>query len=83
MGRRMSYFDGMSVDDLQSYYSDFHKDYFGYRPRSSTPEQWVDRDWLIEQINGIHNAMDEMKKTYNGRELLRAEGWHLEEKDFI
>jgi pyridoxine/pyridoxamine 5'-phosphate oxidase len=79
----MSYFDGMSVDDLQSYYSDFHKDYFGYRPRSSTPEQWVNRDWLIEQINGIHNAMDEMKKTYGGREQLRAEGWHLDEKDFV
>ena len=79
----MSHFDGMSVDDLQSYYSDFHKDYFGYRPRSSTPEQWCDRDWLIENIEAIHNAMDEMKKTYSGRELLRAEGWHIDEKDFV
>jgi len=79
----MSDFNDMTVDDLQSYYSDFHKDYFGYRPRSSTPEQWRDRDWLIEQISAIHNAMDEMKKTYSGRELLRAEGWQIDEKDFV
>jgi pyridoxine/pyridoxamine 5'-phosphate oxidase len=79
----MSYFDDMGIDDLQSYYSDFHKDYFGFRPRSSTPEQWVSRDWLIEQISAIHNAMDEMKKTYGGREQLRAEGWQIHEEDYL
>ena len=79
----MSELNEMTVDDLQSYYSDFHKDYFGYRPRSSTPEQWVNRDWLIEQINAIHNAMDEMKKTYGGREQLRAEGWQIDEEDYL
>ena len=79
----MSYFDDMGIDDLQSYYSDFHKDYFGFRPRSSTPEQWVNRDWLIEQISAIHNAMDEMKKTYGGREQLRAEGWQIDEEDYL
>jgi hypothetical protein len=79
----MSDFDDMNVDELQSYFSDFHKDFHGFRPRFATPEQWQSRDWLIEQINGIHNAMDEMKKTYAGREQLRAEGWQIDEEDFI
>jgi hypothetical protein len=79
----MSDFDDMNVEELQSYFSDFHKDFHGFRPRFATPEQWQSRDWLIEQINGIHNAMDEMKKTYAGREQLRAEGWQIDEEDFI
>ena len=79
----MSDFNDMTVDDLQSYFSDFHKDYYGFRPRFATPEQWVNRDWLLEQINGIHDAFDAMKKTESGRELLRAEGWHIDEKDFV
>jgi hypothetical protein len=78
----MSHFDDLTVDELQSYFSDFHKDYYGFRPRFATPEQWVNRDWLIERIDGIHDAMDEMKKTPEGREQLRAEGWVIDEKEF-
>jgi hypothetical protein len=33
-------FADLTVDDLQSYYSDFHKDFYGWRPRGATPEQW-------------------------------------------
>jgi hypothetical protein len=79
----MSHFDGMSVDELQSYFSDFHKDYYGFRPRFATPEQWRSRDWLIESINGIHDAFDAMKKTPKGREQLRAEGWVIDESEFV
>jgi hypothetical protein len=78
-----NHFDGMSVDELQSYFSDFHKDYYGFRPRFATPEQWRSRDWLIESINGIHDAMDELKKTPEGRAQLRAEGWVIEEKEIV
>jgi hypothetical protein len=78
-----NHFDGMDVDELQSYYSDFHKDYYGFRPRSATPEQWRSRDWLIESINGIHDAFDAMKKTAEGREQLRAEGWRIDESEFV
>jgi hypothetical protein len=76
-------FKDMSVDELQSYFSDFHKDFHGFRPRFATPEQWRSRDWLIESINGIHDAFDAMKKTASGREQLRAEGWQIDEEDFI
>lgn len=78
-----NHFDGMDVDELQSYFSDFHKDYYGWRPRFATPEQWRSRDWLVEQIETIHHVMDERKKTPKGRELLRTEGWQINESEFI
>ena len=78
-----NHLDDFTVDELQSYFSDFHKDYYGYRPRFATHEQWNDRDWLIECINGIHDAMDELKKTPEGREQLRAEGWQIDESEFL
>ena len=75
-------FADLTVDDLQSYYSDFHKDFYGWRPRGATPEQWQDRGFLVDQINGIHAALDAMKKTFSGREQLRAEGWVVDEAEF-
>jgi hypothetical protein len=72
----------LSVEELQGYYSDFHKDYYGFRPRGfGTPEQWNDREWLIAQIEQIHNAIDSMKATFEGREELREQGWVVEETD--
>ena len=73
-------FADLSVDDLQSYYSDFHKDFHGWRPRGATPEQWRDRAYLVAQINGIHDALDAMKKTESGRAELRAAGWVIEDE---
>ena len=71
-----------NVEELQGYFSDFHKDYYGMRPRFATPEQWRDRSWLETQINSIHDAMDAMKKTASGREQLRSEGWVVNEEDY-
>ena len=78
-----NHLDKFTVEELQSYFSDFHKDYYGFRPRFATLEQWTNREWLVEHIDGIHNAMDEMKKTPEGREQLRAEGWVIDEKEFV
>jgi hypothetical protein len=79
----MSNFDDLTVEELQSYFSDFHKDYYGFRPRGIyTPAEWQNRDVLVKAINGIHDAMDEMKKTPEGREQLRSEGWQIDEKEF-
>jgi len=77
----MNTFDNMSLDELQSYFSDFHKDFYGFRPRFATHEQWVNRDWLIERIEVIHGVMDKMKETPEGRASLRAEGWVIDEKE--
>ena len=79
----MSHFDGMDVEELQSYFSDFHKDYYGFRPRFATTEQWRSREWLIESINGIHDDFDARKATPEGRESLRAEGWRIDESEFV
>jgi len=71
-----------NVEELQGYFSDFHKDYYGFRPRFATPEQWRDRSWLEEQITAIHDAIDTMKETSEGRAELRRQGWSVEESDF-
>jgi predicted deacylase len=71
-----------TVEELQSYLSDFHKDFFGFRPRYATPEQWRDREYLEASINAIHNTMDKMKLTFSGREELRANGWVVNEDDY-
>ena len=71
-------FAELTVEDLQGYYSDFHKDFHGWRPRGATPEQWRDRSFLVEQINRIHDAMDAMKATPEGRAELRRAGWVIE-----
>jgi hypothetical protein len=74
-----SEFNKMDLDELQSYFSDFHKDFYGFRPRFATPEQWVNRDWLTERIEIIHGCMDKMKETVDGRMELRENGWVIEE----
>jgi hypothetical protein len=76
------YLDKYSVTELQGYFSDFHKDFYGTRPRWGTPEQWRDRSWLVQNIDSIHTAMDKMKETYSGREALRIQGWIIDEAEF-
>jgi len=78
----MNHLAQYNVEELQGYFSDFHKDFYGFRPRFATPEQWRDRSWLEASINGIHDAMDAMKKTFSGREQLRSEGWIIDEAEF-
>jgi hypothetical protein len=73
-------FADLTVDELQSYYSDFHKDFHGWRPRGATPEQWRDRGYLVSSINAIHAALDAMKKTESGRAELRAAGWVIDDE---
>ena len=76
-------FAELTVEDLQGYYSDFHKDFHGWRPRGATPEQWRDRGFLVAQINSIHDAMDAMKATPVGRSQLREAGWVFEDPEVI
>jgi hypothetical protein len=76
-------FKDFSVDELQGYYSDFHKDFYGWRPRGATPEQWNSKQFLVEQINSIHDAMDAMKATESGRNQLRSAGWVIDEPEVI
>ena len=77
-----NHLDTFSVDDLQSYFSDFHKDFYGFRPRFATPEEWRSAEWLKAHITAIHDTMDAMKETPTGRAELRRQGWVIEETDF-
>lgn len=74
-------FADLSVEQLQSYYSDFHKDFHGWRPRGASPAQWRDRGFLTQQITAIHESLDAMKLTQSGRDQLRAAGWVIEDDD--
>ena len=78
----MSVFRSMDLDELQSYFSDFYKDFYGFRPRFATAEQWNDSEWLITNIEGIHETMERMSTTFEGREHLRYEGWSINESDY-
>ena len=74
-------FTDFSVEELQGYYSDFHKDLNGFRPRGDSVEQWESKEYLVFQINLLHNQMDQLKETFEGREQLREQGWIIEEPD--
>ncbi len=74
-------FTDFSVEELQGYYSDFHKDLNGFRPRGTSEEQWNSKEFLVFQINSLHDQMDQLKQTFEGREQLREQGWIIEEPD--
>jgi hypothetical protein len=74
----MNQYDGMSINELQGYFSDFHKDLFGVRPRYQTVEQMNNRGWLIHEIESLHDHLDKMKATPAGKRQLEMEGWSFD-----
>lgn len=71
--------DQYDKDGLQGYYSDFHKDLHGFRPRHHSEEEWNDPETLKNLIRGLHKYMDALKATPEGRAQLKADGWHIED----
>jgi hypothetical protein len=69
------------VEELQSCYSDFYKDVHGFRPRSSTDEQWNSEVWLQGEIDGLHAYLKDLGSTPFGRELLREMGFCTDDKE--
>ena len=69
------------VEELQSHYSDFHKDVHGFRPRSSTDEQWNSEEWLSGEIDGLHAYLKDLGSTPAGRVQLREMGFCTNEKE--
>ena len=67
------------LEELQSIFSDFHKDYYGFRPRFASTEEWNSEEWLQSQIDSIHDAINCRAKTPQGRAALLAEGWVINE----
>ena len=71
-------------NDLASYYSDFHKDLYGYRARNiiGCADRFGGHNEMVEGMShlrrlmdGLKASFDAMKATDTGRAQLRAEGW--------
>ena len=73
--------DYTKLEDLQSHYSDFYKDVHGFRPRSSTDEQWNSEEWLQCEIDGLHAYLKMLGSTAQGREQLRDMGFCTDDKE--
>jgi hypothetical protein len=69
------------VEELQSHYSDFYKDVHGFRPRSSTDEQWNSEEWLQGEIDGLHEYLKMLGSTPQGRVQLREMGFCTDDKE--
>ena len=69
------------VEELRSQYSDFYKDVHGFRPRSSTEEQWNSEEWLQGEIDGLHAYLKMLGSTAHGREQLREMGFCTDDKE--
>ena len=69
------------VEELQSHYSDFYKDVYGFRPRSSTDEQWNSEVWLQGEIDGLHEYLAKLGSTAQGRAQLREMGFCTSDKE--
>jgi hypothetical protein len=65
------------IEELQEFYSDFHKDFYGFRPRNMTPEQWNSAVWLETAIEEIQAEFERVASTELGRVRLRVEGWNV------
>lgn len=75
-GRMVMNFDLYETEELACYFSDYHKDVHGVRPR------WIDhtdRVAIIDGIQALDRYMEMMKSTPQGRRALRDEGWVVEE----
>ena len=69
------------VEILQSEYSDFYKDVHGFRPRSSTDEQWNSEKWLQGEIDGLHRYLADLDRTEDSRVMLREMGFCTSDKE--
>jgi len=69
------------VEILQSEYSDFYKDVHGFRPRSSTDEQWNSEKWLQSEIDDLHRYLENLDRTEGGRAQLRQMGFTTSDKE--
>lgn len=73
-GRMVMKFDLYTTEELASYFSDYHKDVYGYRPRMV---DHTDREAVIRGIVALNSYMDWMKSTPEGLAQLRRDGWDV------
>lgn len=62
-----------TIVELRNFYSDYHKDLFGFRP--SKIILTLTRDELLEVISDLNAHFFRLESTPQGRKILRDEGW--------
>jgi len=45
------------LEQLQTLYSDLHKDVCGFRPRGGAPEEWNSVEWLKVEMNNLETSL--------------------------
>ena len=75
----LSKYHSMTMEELGSYVSDYHKDVHGFRPRGDG--LYGNRDALILIAEGLDAYMAARRSTFSGRESMRADGWYVLETD--
>jgi len=77
-------------NSVASYYSDFHKDVNGFRPRwivgcadgfTCVSDLRAALAQLRAAVEQLHADIEQRKSTFEGREEMREEGWVVEETD--
>ena len=58
--------------DLVDYFSDYHKDYYGFRPRW---DEYKTRDNILAGIKAIDESFNRMLQSEHGRRELLDDGW--------
>jgi hypothetical protein len=75
----LSKYHSMTMEELGSYVSDYHKDVHGFRPRGDG--LYANRDALVLIAEGLDAYMAARRSTFSGRESMRADGWVVLETD--
>ena len=71
----MKNLDEMSIDELTSYFREYHRSIHGKRVVASK----LTRDELKVKIRALDDVLAERQKTFLGRERLRDDGWDIPE----
>lgn len=68
----MNYYHHLPTDDMLNLYSDWHKDFYGVRPRCN-----LSRTEVLKNLVCMQEHFIDMCSTERGREELRKEGWNV------
>ena len=64
-----------TLRDKQTTLWDYWKDCFGVRPRHFSTDFWYDEAQVDEALKVCDNYLDSMKRTPEGLQSLREDGW--------
>jgi len=72
--------ESTELEELRTRFSDFHKDLLGFRPVWCMHLNSI--EYVQTEIQKLHNTMNRLLETGEGREALRNDGWVVNEADY-